>query len=158
MNTVLAGHSDVFIPSDWNRPTYINLLDPVSLQTEVSIEPQSICKGAITWARWDGGTFDMPLDEPEEAFSIFISGTCIDSSDVERAFVLSTSVPAEKIHPPSISEDDGTFDTLNFTVVVDTSELLHKIECSDDMSENSSSLLQALLNVQNNALWTWEWE
>ena len=159
INTADAGHSDIFIPTNWNRPTYIDLLDPTPIQTELLIEPQSICLGAVTWARWDGGTFDLPSEEPEATFSMLLSGSCTDSEGDERSFSLSTSIPSEKIAAPTELDDDGASDTLNFTVVFDTTHLLHKIECSDDLLVGSSSqALQALFNIQNNAHWIWEWK
>ena len=159
INNADAGHSDIAIPTNWNRPTYIDLLNPSPIQTEIEIEPQSICLGAVTWARWDGGTFDLPLEEPEATFSMLLSGSCTDSDGDERSFSLFTSVPSERIESPTELDDDGASDTLNFTVVFDTTQLLHKIECSDDLLVSSSSqALQALFNVQNNAHWIWEWE
>ena len=159
MNTADAGHSDIVIPTNWNRPTYIDVLSPDTVFTEIHFEPQSICLGAVTWARWDGGTYDLPLEELGTTFSMYMRGSCVDSEGFERFFDISTSVPSERIDSLAELEDDGTSDTLNFTLVVDTTELLHKIECSDDLLENSSSsALQALFNLQNNAHWTWEWE
>ena len=158
INSANAGHSEINIPSNWNRPTYINVLNPADIHTEVSMTPQSICLGGITWARWDGGTVDLPFEEPETAFSMYLRGSCKDAVGHERSFELFTAVPSEKIDSP-ISLDDGIFDTLKFTVVFDTTELLHKIECSDDsLGNSSSSALQALFNLQNNAHWIWEWE
>ena len=158
INYATAGHSEINIPTNWNRPTYIDVLNPETIQTEAFINPQSICLGAVTWARWDGGTFNIPSDEPEMAFSIYLQGSCKDAVGNERAFELFTAVPSEKIDSP-LSLDDGIFDTLKFTVVFDTTELLHKIECNDDtLGNTSSSALQALFNLQNNAHWIWEWE
>ena len=158
INYATAGHSEINIPSNWNRPTYIDVLNPVTIHAEVSMTAQSVCLGAVTWARWDGGTVDLPSEEPEMAFSMYLRGSCEDSVGNERFFELFTAVPSEKIDSP-ISLDDGIFDTLKFTVVFDTTELLHKIECNDDtLGNTSSSALQVLFNLQNNAHWIWEWE
>ena len=159
VNSAFAGHSDIAIPTNWNRPTYIDVLNPHTIETEIVMEPQSICLGAVTWARWDGGTFDLPPEEPEETFSMLLRGSCTDAVGEERLFEVLTAVPSEKIDSPTEFDGNGTVDTLNFTVVFDTTELLHKIECSDDLLDNSSSsALQALFNIQNNSEWVWEWE
>jgi hypothetical protein len=159
ISTARAGHSDIEIDTNWNRPTHIDLLDPTSIHTEVQMEPQSICSGAVTWARWDAATFDVPYETVESTYSVLLRGNCRNEDDEQYQFELSTSVPSEKVQSTVVAELNDGVDTLNFTVAFDTTDLLHKIECNDDLMINSSPLaLQVLYNIQNNAIWNWEWE
>ena len=159
ISSVYAGHSDIAIETNWNRPTHIDLLNPTVIETEVFIEPQSICSGAVTWARWDGATLDLPSERPDATYSVVIRGRCQNNLEQQQQFEMLTSVPSEKIQSIFEFEVYDDADTLNFTVAFDTTDLLHKIECNDDLTFNSSPLaLQVLYNIQNNATWTWEWE
>ena len=123
------------------------------------VEPQSICSGAVTWARWDGATFDLPSEINDTTYSVFLRGSCHNSMGEQKQFELYTAVPSEQIQSTDLVEMNDDMDTLNFTVAFDTTDLLHKIESNDDLTFNSSPLaLQVLYNIQNNATWTWEWE
>ncbi len=156
-----AGHSDIEISSNWSRPTFIDLLNPVDVDATVQLdEAQSICDGVVTWARWDGGTFDLPTPEPNSTFSIQVIGYCQPlNGDEPMDFVLETAVPAERV----ASFEDGVAnerDTqLNFRLDIDPTDMLQNIPCTPELNDESSVYaLQLLLNLQQGTTWTWEWE
>ena len=155
-----AGHSDVNIPSNWNRPTVLDLLEPTPLMVQYHIPEQSMCFAASTFARWDESTLNLPVDEElGEAYSIELLGSCSTLSGEEHTFIIQTAVPSERIEPLSGQHQSPDIDTLKYRIVFDTTDLLNKIECRAETFDDSSPAgLQALTNLQNNALRSWEWE
>lgn len=155
-----AGHSDINIPSNLNRPTVLDLLEPTENVYQYAIPEQTICYAATTFARWDESTFNLPDDIiPEEPFSIRLQGNCSTSDAEEFDFVIQTSIPSEKIEAVLTQNEHQMFDTLKYTIVFDTTELLNQIKCHPEtFSDGNATGLQALFNLQNNAFRSLEWE
>ena len=155
-----AGHSDILIPTNWNAPTHIDLLNPFSIVQSIEFQEQSICDGIVTWARWDGGTIDLPTPEPEQAYSIYVSGSCIPSTDAEEIeFTIQTSVPSEVVQPLNSVVDSGEYTALHFQLDIDLSDMLEDVVCSIDLLDNpDTSALQILYNIQQRSTWTSEWQ
>ncbi len=155
-----AGHSDIEIPSNWARPTFVDLLNPTSIETSVELQtPQPLCDGVVTWARWDGGTFDLPTPQPISTFSIQAIGSCQPHDEGEPVdFVLETTVPAERVRSlqDSFVEQSGT--QLHFHLDIDPTDMLQNIPCTPELNDQSSVYaLQILLNLQQGTTWIWEW-
>lgn len=155
-----AGHSDINISSNWNRPTVLDLLEPKEILYQYAIPEQTICFVATTFARWDGSTSNLPEDIiPEEPFSIRLQGNCSSSDGEDVNFDIQTSIPSEKIEAVPMQNEHQMFDTLKYTIVFDTTELLSQINCHPEtFSDENASGLQALTNLQNNAFRSLEWE
>ena len=161
---VYAGHSDILIPTNWNRPSYINLLSPDVITQTIEFQEQSVCDGAVTWARWDGGTFELPTPEPDETFSIHLSGTCTPVNETDEIqFSLQTSVPSEVVRPLNDVVDNdvldsGQFTALHFQLDIDLTDMLQDVVCSIDLLDNpETNALQVLYNIQQSSSWTSEW-
>ena len=156
--SAFAGHSDIAIPTHWNRPTYLNLLEPRSIDTTLSFPEQSICQLALTWARWDGGTFDLPEPPPTSTFSVSVAGQCT-AVDTQQPidFVLETAVPSEAVLPVTFEKMDIQSADLQFSLDIDVSDMLETIDCTSDLVDNADrQALQVLYNIQQNTTWTLE--
>ncbi len=154
----LAGHSEIAIPSNWNRPTYLDLLQPHSIDTTISFPEQSICHLVLTWARWDGGTFDLPEPTPSTTFSVYVAGQCTAGDDQQQIdFILETAVPSEVVLPITFEELVIQSPDLKFALDIDVSDMLETIDCTSDLVDNPDrQALQVLYNLQQNATWTLE--
>jgi len=155
-----AGHSDINIPSNLNKPTVLDLLEPAEIVYQYAIPEQTICFAATTFARWDGSTSNLPDNIiPEEPFSIRIQGDCSNSDAEELNFDIQTAIPSERIEAVPTQIEHEMFDTLKYTIVFDTTDMLSQIKCRPEtFSDENASGLQVLTNLQNNALRSLEWE
>lgn len=160
LGSAFAGHSDILIPTHWNTPTHIDFLNPQLISQSIEFPEQSICDGVVTWARWDGSTVDLPNPEPEQAYSVYVSGSCIPSTETEEIeFTLQTAVPSEAVQPLNSVVDSGQFTALYFQLDIGLSDMLEDVDCSNDLLDNpDTNALQILFNLQQSSIWTSEWQ
>ena len=160
LGSAYAGHSDILIPTNWKTPTHIDFLNPSAIYQIIEFQEQSICDAVVTWARWDGGTFNLPNPEPESTYSVYVSGSCVPPTETEEIeFILQTSVPSEVVQPLNGIVDSGQFTALYFQLDIDLSDMLEDVVCSNDLLDNpDTNALQILFNLQQSSLWTSEWQ
>lgn len=150
---VIAGHSDFAIPSNSNQSIILDLTERGQFKTTVQFAEQNICTTALTFARWDGDTNNVP-NGIEDTFSVYATGQCKINDDWV-SFKLATSVPSERIlevQLPNVHLQNAFY----WNVHILYNNIVDQINCSE-LDNSSVNALQLLYNIQENSVWTQEY-
>ena len=151
INSAMAGHSDISIPSNWMQPTVLNFLESGQVEHEVEFSTQSLCELGVTYARWDGSTNNV-VDDAEIPFSILLEGVCLDT---ERPFRLETKVPSEQIHDIA-NLVTGLGNNVHVHLEIPLDNVLNPLDCSQLDTWSATETLEVLSEIQTNSIWSVE--
>lgn len=154
--SALAGHSDIDIPTNWQYPYVVDLLNPQSVEIYREFGEQSVCDFALTFARADGDTYGIELPDVDREIlgsSLLIQATCIHPQG-RRSMLLQTSIPSERVERVSVEGNPAENQRYmgDLSIIGYTENMFGGVGC--DTEENVASL-QVLLNLQRDMHWTW---